>query len=592
MNSAQTPRKWSVAFQKLAGAMRYERFPAPLKAFAGKEDGSILLLTLFMTVLFLTVAGLGIDTMRHEMERTRIQAALDRAVLAGAAARDSVEARNIVEDYFDKAGMAGYLHDQADDDIATSLTWSKVTASASKTVDTYLMKLSGVETLTAAGASTAEINIPKLEAILVLDVSGSMAQNSKIENLQAAAKQFVTTVMNSSEPGNTVMSIVPFSFSVSPPESIYNALAVDETHYYSTCLEFKDNDFHHATLTSGASALSSGIPVNQMVYTSVYGDFDDLNRSWRACYNDEYMRILPYSTSEADLHAKIDALQPDGNTSGNEGMNWGAALLDPTFRQVTASMITAGHLDPSLSHVPEDYGTPDTLKAIIFMGDGANTTSYFFDRSSPKYRGKHSDLHEVVFQDRVFKYAYDIYNVDRRKYGSDGESQCHKKRWECVYETNGEAESVYYLRNPLTGSYWSISEEQWITSSAFGNLDTTIEGFISKTQLDWEIAWGLMSPNYYGNITGDWRPWNDYIGSEYVNGSKKNQLMQSVCSATKTEGVIVYSIGFEVPEGGTAETELRKCASSPAHYYRAEGANINNAFSAIAGNVKQLRLTQ
>ncbi|SEL87497.1 Flp pilus assembly protein TadG [Roseovarius azorensis] len=592
MNSAQTHGKWPVAFQKLSGAIRYERFPAPVKTFAGEDGGGILPLTLFMTVLFLTVAGLGIDTMRHEMERTRIQAALDRAVLAGAAARNSVEARNIVEDYFDKAGMASYLHDEADDDISSSLTSAKVTASASKTVDTYLMKLSGVETLTAAGTSTAEVNIPKLEAILVLDVSGSMAQNSKMQNLQAAAKDFVTTIMNSSETGNAVMSIVPFSFSVSPTEAMYNALAVDERHKYSTCLEFKDNDYTHSELTSGASAQSSGIPVNQMVYTSAYGNFDDLNRSWRSCYNDEYMRILPYSTSITDLHAKIDALQPDGNTSGNEGMNWGAALLDPTFRQVTASMISVGALSSSLSHVPEDYGSPDTLKAIIFMGDGENTTSYFFDRSNPKYRGKFSDLHEIVFQDRVFKYAYDIYNVDRRKYGSDGESQCNKPRWECVYETNGEAESVYYLRNPLTGSYWSISEEKWITSSEFGNLDTSIEGFISKTQLNWEIAWGLMSPNYYGNITGDWRPWNDYMGSEYVDGAKKNTLMQSVCSATKTEGVVVYSIGFEVPEGGTADTELRKCASSPAHYYRADGANINNAFSAIAGNVKQLRLTQ
>lgn len=592
MNSAQPPSKRPGALAKCADSMRYERFPVPVKAFAKDEEGGILPLTLFMTVLFLTVAGLGIDTMRHEMERTRIQAALDRAVLAGAAGRNAVEARQIVEDYFDKAGMAGYLEDQEDDDIATTLNSAKVTARASKTVDTYLMKLSGVETLTASGTSTAEVHIPKLEGILVLDVSGSMASNSKIQNLQAAAKQFVTTVMTSSEPGNTVLSIVPFSFSVSPPESIYRTLAVNETHNYSTCLEFKDNDYHNPTLTSGASAHSSGIPVDQMIYTSVYGNFDNLNDSWRSCYNDEYMRILPYSTSEAELHAKIDALQPDGNTSGNEGMNWGAALLDPTFRDVTGKMILNGDLDPSMSTIPSDYGTPETLKAIIFMGDGANTTSYFFNRSSPKYRGKFSDLYEVVYQDRVFKYAYNIYNVSQKKYGSDGLAQCSKKRWECVWDANGPEESVYYLKNPLSGQYWSVSEEEWLSSSEFGNLETTMTGFISKTQLDWEIAWGFMSPNYYGQITGDWRAWNDYIGSEYVDGPKKNTLMQSVCTATKTEGVVVYTIGFEVPVNGTAENELRKCASSPAHYYRAEGANINNAFSAIAGNVKQLRLTQ
>ena len=52
------------------------------------------------------------------------------------------------------------------------------------------------------------------------------------------------------------------------------------------------------------------------------------------------------------------------------------------------------------------------------------------------------------------------------------------------------------------------------------------------------------------------------------------------------------SIGFEVPVGGTAETELTKCATSVSHYYRAQGTNISSAFSAIAANVKHLRLTQ
>jgi hypothetical protein len=68
--------------------------------------------------------------------------------------------------------------------------------------------------------------------------------------------------------------------------------------------------------------------------------------------------------------------------------------------------------------------------------------------------------------------------------------------------------------------------------------------------------------------------------------------MQSVCGATKREGVVVYSIGFEVPTGGTAERELSRCASSDGHYYRASGTSISSAFSSIAANVKTLRLTQ
>jgi len=566
--------------------------PAWAMRFMREEDGTVTILAFFIFVTFLMMGGIGIDTMRQEMMRAKLQATLDGAVLAGATAPTAVEARLVVEDYFTKSGMSEFLDAEQEGDIDVSLTSAKVTASAKMTLDTYLMKLSGVDTASVSGISTAEVQIPKLEGILVLDVSGSMSQNSKMPNLKKAAKEFVTTVVGYGNPGHAVLSIVPFSFSVSPPESMYNALAADDRHNYSTCLEFKDNDYHHATLTSGSSALSSGIPVNQMIYTSVYGGFDNLNQSWRSCYNNEYMRMLPYSVSESDLHAKIDALTPDGNTSGNEGMNWGAALLDPTFRQVTASMIASGDLDASLAHVPADYDDPDTLKVIIFMGDGANTTSYFFDRSSPKFRGKASDLYEVIYQDRVFKYAFNVKNVDKKRYGSDGESRCSQKQWECVYEENGPQQSVYYLYSPVNGKYYSIAANDWVSSSAFGQLDQTIPGYIETIQLDWEHAWGLMSPRYYSETTGNWDAWNDYMGSEYQDGSEKNILMQKVCAATKTENTVIYTIGFEVPVNGTAENELIKCATSESHYYRANGESISSAFSSIAANVKHLRLTQ
>lgn len=577
------------ARSKLRGTTRAGEYA---ERFFKEEDGTVTVLAFAIFVMFLIMGGIGIDTMRQEMARASLQATLDRAVLAGATANTNAAARAIVEDYFDKSGHAGALLPESEGDIITTLNAARVTAKAEIDLDTYLMKFAGVPTLTTAGAATAEVRVPKLEGILVLDVSGSMSNNSKIDNLKVAAKDFVTTVMNSSRQGDTVLSIVPFSFSVTPPLSIYDALAVDEDHTYSTCLEFADNDYHHATLTSGSSSLSSGIPVNQMIYTSVYGGFDDLNQDWRSCYTDEYMRILPYSTSVGDLHAKIDALQPAGNTSGNEGMNWGAALLDPTFRQVTASMIASGDLDASLASVPSDYDEPETLKAIIFMGDGANTTSYFFDRSSPVYRGKFSDLYELRFQDRVFKYAFNIYNVDWKLYGDAGKARCSQSRWECVYDVSGEEYSVYYLRSPNTGNFWSISEEKWVPRDEFQSFESTMDGFISSTQLSWETAWGLMSPEYYGNITGNWGAWNDYVGTDNVTGSIKNELMQKVCAATKTEGVVVYTIGFEVPVGGTAERQLSKCASTPAHYFRATGTDISAAFSAIAANVKQLRLTQ
>jgi hypothetical protein len=56
--------------------------------------------------------------------------------------------------------------------------------------------------------------------------------------------------------------------------------------------------------------------------------------------------------------------------------------------------------------------------------------------------------------------------------------------------------------------------------------------------------------------------------------------------------VVVYSIFFEVPQGGRAEQVLSDCASSSSHYYRANTTDISAVFNSIAANVQNLRLTQ
>ncbi|WP_258523817.1 pilus assembly protein TadG-related protein [Roseovarius sp. TE539] len=581
-------------FPAAGGAFRILRKHSA--AFLRGEDGAVIALTLFLLLLMLAAGGLAIDTMRHEMSRAKLQNTLDSAVLAGAGAPFGSDAKAIVEDYFLKANMAQYLHEidddgEGEDDIITTLNSTKVSANASMQLSTYLMKLSGVKTLGAAAASTAEMRVPKLEVALVLDVSGSMGSNNKLGNLKTAAKDFVSTILGASEIGDTVVSVVPFSWSVTPTETMFNALAVDQTHTYSTCLRFKTNDFGHATLTSGASATSNGVPVDQMVYTSLYGDWQDLTSGWRSCFTDDYMEILPYSISESDLHSKIDALRADGNTSGHQGMNWGAAMLDPTFRTVSNNLRSANEMDGSLDDVPADYDEPETLKVIVMMGDGQNTTSYFFDKSSPQYRGPNSDLYRVTHQEQEFDYAFDIYNPSREWHEDWVEQYCHLSWLECVYRVDGPVVSSYYLRDPSPERYYDLEDDDWISASEFDDLEDQ-SGFIDKERLDWEEAWGMMSPRFYGETTGNWGPWNDYVSSERLNGGEKNSRMLDTCAATKTEGVVVFTIGFEISRGGTAETVLETCASSHAHYYRADGINITDAFSSIAANVVNLRLTQ
>ncbi|MFU1476271.1 hypothetical protein ACM25N_00585 [Roseovarius sp. C7] len=198
-------------------------------------------------------------------------------------------------------------------------------------------------------------------------------------------------------------------------------------------------------------------------------------------------------------------------------------------------------------------------------------------------------IYEVQTEDRVFKYAYKKNKKDKISYS---ESKCSKSAWECVYESSGKIESAYYLHDHHDDNrYYNTEEGEWLSTSDWNDLQNSTE-FVGMSRLTWEQAWGFITPDYYGDVTGDYSAFYDYAYYDRLEGSDKDTRMKSSCTATKTQGVVVFSIGFEIDKGGTAEQVLKNCASSENHYFRAEGLSISDAFSAIASNVVNLRLTQ
>ncbi len=107
---------------------------------------------------------------------------------------------------------------------------------------------------------------------------------------------------------------------------------------------------------------------------------------------------------------------------------------------------------------------------------------------------------------------------------------------------------------------------------------------------DSEIAlWNRNNLWYYlvNNVSS--RHWGAFYTQKY-NAGMGDQLLDSICDAAKAQGIVVWGIGFEVTDHGAAV--MQNCASSPSHFFRVEGAAIEDAFYAIARTINQLRLTQ
>ncbi|MGZ9098619.1 MAG: ubiquitin-activating E1 FCCH domain-containing protein [Brevundimonas sp.] len=84
----------------------------------------------------------------------------------------------------------------------------------------------------------------------------------------------------------------------------------------------------------------------------------------------------------------------------------------------------------------------------------------------------------------------------------------------------------------------------------------------------------------------------DKINQNSTNGDPFDQG-QALCDAMKAQGVIVYTVGFQIAAGGNAADLLADCASSAQHaYLPSSGSDLSEAFAAIGRDITRLRISR
>ncbi|MGC1487887.1 MAG: VWA domain-containing protein, partial [Albidovulum sp.] len=502
-------------------------------------------------VMMMFLAGAALDLMRYEERRTTLQNTVDRAVLAAADLRQTLPPKEVVKDYFRKAG----LKPPSDSDIVvnqgTFNEWRTVQANVSEVMPTWFMRMVDIQTMTPIGSGTAEERVGQVEISLVLDVSGSMNSNNRLTNLKPAARAFIDQMFATVEPGKLSISLITYSTQVSAGPELLQYFDVTNEHNDSSCLEFNSGDFNTTTMSPSGSGRTY----------KRNGHFDPFYRTsnidssglWNCPKdaNEAYRHILAYSGSRTALKNAINALQAEGNTSIDLGVKWGAGLLDPSMAPVVQAMIASGDAPAAFSDRPYAYNDNEALKVIVVMTDGVNTTEYKLD----------SD--------------YD-----------HGDSQI----WKTSSYSGLDQYSFYDPNRTSSSKYYSMRTDSWRTAPYGSN----------PQRMTWPEVWEAMSLRYvadyiiypiYGSTERNrWRAgYSSSKTSSYVSSQKNSQTL-AACSAAKAhKNVKIFTIGFEAPSA--ARTLLKSCASSQAHYYDAAGVDITTAFSSIASSINKLRLT-
>jgi hypothetical protein len=335
--------------------------------FIRDESGAVLAFILPLFLIIVVVSGGAVDFMRHETERARLQSSLDRGVLAAAAFSQDVDAEDTVGAYLASSGVP----EGVDINVvpAETMFTRRVDASAEYPFNTFFLKIIGINTLQVVAQSAAEQRRKKVEVSVVLDISPSMADNSKMTRLRAAANSFVDTLLNNDSMEYTSISLIPFGGMANPGANLFARYNVPRLHNYSSCIEFADTDFN-------TTAFIPTVARTQVIHFNWAAlNLYPAGTSWGWCPN-ETSAALVFSNSLTDLHNKINTLGMHEATGIQNGLKWGAALLDPGTRPAILGMANLGQVNAIFNNRPADWTDQNTLKFAVVMTDGEITLQY------------------------------------------------------------------------------------------------------------------------------------------------------------------------------------------------------------------------
>ncbi|MBB3992961.1 Flp pilus assembly protein TadG [Sulfitobacter undariae] len=474
----------TTAVPALAGRIKYPN----LRRFAQEEDGAVTIFAIAMIMIMALIAGISFDLQRNEMRRVQIQNTADRAVLAAADLGQTQDPKDVVKDYFAKAGIPEAINKIT---VATNnveedgfLNFRSVTVDSIGSMPTNFMPLLGIDELPLRSIATAEESVTSVEVSMVLDISGSMRSNNKIGNLRTAAKDFVDLVVNTATQDRVSISLIPYATTVTAGRDVFDAMAINRNNPYGTCVDFLDSEYDTTAIDPDEA--------HEQTQFFYWGVSSSNSKTYPNCNDDPRTEILAFSQNATELKDKIDNLPANGNTAIYLGMKWAAGLLDPAFQPANERLASSGAIDTVFSSRPAPMDDVDTLKTVILMTDGVNTAT---KQIPPEM-------------------------------------------------------------------YANISQaEHW-----------------KNNNLDWWLRQNVSYNEAYGT------PYQKYWTS------KGNTLLNSICTAAKDNGIIIWSIGFEVSD--YSASIMQNCASSPSHFFRVDGLEIADAFKSIARQINQLRLTQ
>jgi len=614
------------------------------RRMAGDARGNVaMLFGLSLPVLILMTVG-GVDIHRASTVRVNLQDALDAAALS-AARSPYTEAQDIQRvglvslkanlkaypDIILREGDTSFVLNDDNVVIARSRVDVK-TLVANIFLPPYGQFMD--DYLPVGAHSEVDRSSKNIEVGLVLDITGSMS-GQRIVDLKAAATQLVDIVVQDVQtPFYTRMAIIPYSMGVNLGSYANNARGTVTG----------ARSISAAAWTTGSSRSISGITrASPGVVSSSSHDFQTGDWVWisgvngMTQLNNRAYRVVRINNGSYSLQswngsswAAVNTTSGNGYSTYSSGGIARKCLLSDCSVRVTANghglsdgdgvYITGVNGMTQINNQPYLISWIDNNNYSIGV-NGANWGTYSSGGSS--WCGEDGCQWRVFNNPSGVLRALEISTCVSERSGAQAYTDAAPNAWARVGRNypstagnpcpsanimplSSNRSSLKSLISSLSvagstagqiGMAWgwySVSpnfNSLWPSSPAGPYApEDTLKAVIIMTDGEFNTPYnsGVIAQNAGAGSGGT----HDKINRNATNGDPFSQG-EALCDAMKANGVIVYTVGFQISSGGSAAALLASCATSAQHaHLPTSGSDLSEAFAAIGRDITKLRISR
>ncbi len=538
-----------------------------IRRFVGDRSGNVAILAAFSIVPLMATVGVATDSARGYLLNNRLQEAIDIAALAAARGEGDEAARQaIMEQYFWANYPTDYLGATVSGPFLDPISDDQIRVTVSVSMPNTFLQVIDIDSTTISASTVVQKERRGMELVLVMDNTGSMRLTdadgeSRIDAMQTAATGLVNTLYDGEE------TVEDFWVGVVPYQATVN-IGYDNTGWLQTgSLDVRDSYFidpdredyrprysgsdwsdRSYFRPGGSSDPSAYVGLNSAFIADMYRMFElgDANYNpvplgWKGCVEARHT----WDRDQTDDPPSVESFTPYYSPSASDN-EW--CRIDDEDGDYCSNPMTPPH-----------SGT----ERLLIQIDERNSATLDREALGPNRGCPQAILPLVASKQQVIDA---IEEMQPWRYGGTFGNLGLAWGWRVI--------------SPRWRDLWDRSPDGMPL-----DYDTPLMDKVVIMLTDGENRFSGDDYSAYG------RPDEDRIALSN-HADELDRRMAAICEAMKDEGIILYTITFQVTDDDTHDL-YRDCATSVDHYFDSPSNDeLQTTFDIIAGQLSNLRLAQ